>query len=174
MWLETERLVIRNLKSEDKDAFVKMVSDGSLHDIFGNYDNYHKLVENWIKESLRLDIENNPYNQYLSYAIIEKKSNKVIGSVGCSYYEDLEQIGIVYFIDALSRSNGYGSEAAIAYSRYFLEHYDVPAMIANIKTENIASCRVAEKSDFKLIETKMYKDIYDTKEYEYNFYELRN
>jgi len=51
MWLENKRLVIRDLKSEDKDAFVEIALDGSLHDIFENYDDYHKLMENWIKES---------------------------------------------------------------------------------------------------------------------------
>lgn len=174
MRLETERLIIRSLKSEDKDVFVEMASDGSLHDIFGDYKECQKWLGNWIKEGIRLDKENNPYNEFLSYVILEKKSNKVIGSVGCSYYEDLKQIGIVYFIGDTSRRNGYATEAAIAYSRYFLENYDVPEMIANIKTENVASCRIVEKSGFELKETKMYKDLYDSEENEYNFYELNS
>ncbi len=36
--------------------------------------------------------------RYLAYAILEKDNNIVIGSIGCSFYEDLKQVGITYFI----------------------------------------------------------------------------
>lgn len=33
MWIETQRLIIRDLKSEDGTTFVEMASDGSLNDV---------------------------------------------------------------------------------------------------------------------------------------------
>ena len=45
---------------------------------------------------------------------------------GCSYYEDEKQVGLVYFIGAEYRGKGYASEAARAYAKYFLEHYEIP------------------------------------------------
>ena len=41
-----------------------------------------------------------------------------------------------------------------------------------IKDNNAASWRTAEKSGFKLLETKMYKDIGDENEELYRFYSI--
>ena len=60
-----------------------------------------------------------------------------------------------------------------AYIPYFFEHYDEPEIIAIIKDNNIYSRKVAEKSGFKLLETRMYKDIGDEKEELYRFYGIK-
>lgn len=46
-------------------------------------------------------------------------------------------------------------------------------IIATILDANAPSWKVAEKSGFKLIEKKMYKDIDDEKEELYRFYVIR-
>lgn len=173
MNLETERLIIRSLELEDEKEYIKMASDGSLNDIFGDCSECHKWMRGWIEEAIQLDMENNPYKEYLAYAILEKESNRVIGSVGCSYYEDLMKIGITYFIGGSYRRKGYAVEASKAYAKYFLESYNVSEIIATVRSENEASCGAIEKSGFVLRETKLYKDINDAKEEKYNFYEMR-
>lgn len=173
MKLDTKRLIIRSLKLDNEKAYVEMASDGSLNDIFGDCSECYKWMAYWLKEAIQLDRENNPYKEYLAYAIIEKESNRLIGSIGCSYYKDLKEIGITYFIGGNYRRNGYASEAANAYARYFLENYNVSKIIATVRSENEASCKTIEKSDFKLKEIRMYKDINDEKEENYKFYEKR-
>ena len=96
----------------------------------------------------------------------------VVGSVGCSYYEDFQEIGITYFIGAQYRNNGYAVEAVRAYTKYFLNHYHVKRMIATVRDENIASWKVMEKAGFTLIEKRMYKDLNDDNEKLYRFYVL--
>ncbi len=174
MYLESDRLIIRSIELTDEKAYVEMVSDGSLdEDIFsGWHGDYNELIHEWVKEAISLDKENNPKNDYISYTILEKKSGDPIGSVGCSFYEDLGQVGIVYFIGANYRGNGYAPEAAAAYTKFFLENYDTPKMIATIRTANTASCKSAEKVGFRLVETKMYQDFNDDAEKLYNFYEI--
>ena len=54
----------------------------------------------------------------------------------------------------------------------FFDHYNEKEIIATIKANNEQSYKTAEKSGFKLIETKMYKDIYDEEEELYRFYVL--
>lgn len=46
-------------------------------------------------------------------------------------------------------------------------------MITKIKDANVPSWKTAEKCGFKLMETKMYKDIDDEKEKLYRFYVVK-
>ena len=44
----------------------------------------------------------------------------IVGAVCCSYYDDLQQTGITYFIGQKYRRNGYAVESVQAYINYFL------------------------------------------------------
>ena len=90
----------------------------------------------------------------MAYTIALKETGEAIGSVGCSYYDDLREIGIVYFIGALYRNRGYAVEAAKAYTAYFFNHYNLPRLIATIREENPASWKTAEKADFRFVEKR--------------------
>lgn len=172
MYIQTQRLVIRSIKKEDEEAYINMVSDGSLYEIFGDCAGCARWMGKWIEEAMALDKADDPYREYLAYALIEKKTNVLVGSVGCSYYMDLRKIGITYFIGTVHRGDGYAAEAAQAYANYFLTHYDAPELIATVKTKNIASCKTVEKAGFTLKETKLYCDINDETEEWYNFYKI--
>lgn len=109
---------------------------------------------------------------YLAYAVMLKNNNIVVGSIGCSYYEDLQEIGITYFIGAQYRNNGYAVEAVKAYTKYFFSHYNVQKMIATVRNENVPSWKAIEKAGFLLTGKRMYKDLNDEKEELYHFYEM--
>ena len=47
MLIETQRLIIRDLKSEDEKTFVEMASDGSLNDV-GFNDSCGEWMATWI------------------------------------------------------------------------------------------------------------------------------
>ncbi len=173
MLIETPRLIIRDLKSEDEKVFADMASDGSLNDV-GFNDSCGEWMAGWISEAKQFVIRNNPCKDYLAYVIVLKDENKAIGSVGCSYYEDLQEVGITYFIGTNYRNAGYAVEAVRAYVKHFFESYNIQRMIATVRAENAASCKVAEKSGFSLTEKKLYRDLNDSKEELYHFYELSN
>ena len=173
MIIEIERLLIRALKPEDEGPFIKMASDGSLNDVgFGN--DCSGWMANWIIEAKKLTDIDNPTSKYLAYAIELKEKGCVIGSVGCSYYNDLQEIGITYFIGAKYRHNRYAVEAVKAYAKYFMEHYNINKLIATVREENISSCKVVEKADFKMAQKKIYKDLNDEKAEVYHFYKIKN
>lgn len=174
MRIETKRLIIRSLKPDDEQAFIKMASDGSLTEIFGDCSECSQWMGTWIREAMQLETENNPNKAYLAYSIECKTNNEVIGSVGCSYYEDLDQIGITYFTGADYRCRGYMTEAVKGYVQYFFQNYNAAAIFATVKAENKASCRTLEKSGFHLYETRPYQDLYDETAKISNFYVLRN
>ena len=172
MFLETKRLIIRSLHTSDEKAFIEMASDGSLTEIFGDCSECHKWMGEFISEAINLETEDNPYNQYMAFAIEDKTSHMVIGSVGSSYYEDLTEVGVTYFIGANYRGNGYAAEALQGLVEYLFARYDLKKLVATARVENIASCRTLERTGFSVVETKMYQDLYDESEEMSNIYEL--
>lgn len=172
MLIETQRLIIRDLKMEDEIPFIEMASDGSLNDI-GFDDSCSEWMAEWITEAKQFAIRNNPCRDYLAYAVTLKDKDIVVGSVGCSFYEDLQEIGITYFIGAQYRNNGYAVEAVKAYIEYFFNYYNASKIIATVRAENIASWKVVEKTGFVLTDKKMYKDLNDENEEMYYFYEIK-
>lgn len=138
MQIKTQRLVIRDLKTEDAVSFAEMAADGSLNDI-GFDKNCSSWITEWTAEAKDFAVRNNPNKDYLAYTIALKNEDIVVGSIGCSYYEDLQKTGITYFIGAQYRNNGYAVEAVKAYAQYFLRHYSVQKLIATVRAENISS-----------------------------------
>ena len=171
MNIETERLVIRSIEKGDEKVFSQMAKDGSLIEIGFDKD-CDEWIGDWIGEALELTANDDPRADYIPCTVVDKTSNEIIGNVGCTYYEDTDEIGICYFTGSEYRKKGYASEAVRAYISYFFDHYDENKIIATIKDENISSYKTAERSGFKLIEKKMYKDIYDEEEELYRFYVL--
>ena len=111
MEIITDRLLIRELKPEDEEAFIGMASDGSLTDIFGDCRNCRQWMGGWIREARALCEAGDPFRDYLAYAVETREDHAVIGSVGSTYYEDAGQVGVTYFLGAAYRGRGYMTEA---------------------------------------------------------------
>ena len=171
MKIETERLIVRSIEKGDEIAYAEMAKDGSLEEI-GFDENFSDWMGGWIEEALELTKNDDPRADYIPCTVVLKATGEVIGNVGCTYYEDTDEIGICYFVGAGYRNNGYASEAVRAYTGYFFDHYNENKIIATIKDENTSSYKTAERSGFTLVEKKMYKDIYDEEEELYRFYVL--
>lgn len=172
MVLVTKRLIIRSLCPTDEKVFIEMASDGSLWEIFGDCSECHKWMGEFISDAIRLEAENDPCHEYLAFAIEDKSSHMVVGSVGSSYYEDFEEVGVTYFIGADYRGNGYAAEALQCLVDYLFARYHLKKLVATANVDNIASCKTLEKAGFFLMETKMYQDLYDECENMSNIYEL--
>ena len=172
MRTETERLIIRPIQRGDEIVFTGMAKDGSLLQI-GFEDNCCEWIDGWITEAEGLTAKDDPRVNYIPCTVVLKATGEVIGSVGSTYYEDTDEIGLVYFAGADYRGKGYITEAVKAYIPFFFEHYNEPKIKATILDSNTASQRVAEKSGFQLLEKKMYKDIDDEEEELYRFYVMR-
>ena len=172
MFLETKRLNIRSIETSDENAFIKMASDGSLTEIYGDCSECHKWMGDFIREAMELESEDNPYHEYLAFAIEDKSDHQVIGSVGSSFYEDFMEVGVTYFIGAEYRGNGYAAEALQCFVDYLFAKYDLKKLVATANVKNIASCKTLEKAGFTVVVTKMYQDLYDEQAEMSNIYEL--
>lgn len=163
MKIETERLIIRSVQMGDEKALADMAKDGSLSEI-GFDEDCSRWIGEWIDEAIDLSMKDDPRTDYICSIVCIKDDESVIGSVGNTYYQDMEKIGVCYGIGAKYRQMGYASEAVKAYLEYFFDHYGEDEIIAVISGDNTASCKTAEKAGFILSDTRMYKDIYDTEE----------
>lgn len=170
MRLETERLIIRELEPGDETIFAQMATDGSLAEIGFDRD-CKSWIADWLTEARALTAQDNPTQDYLAYALVEKDGQTVVGSVGCSYYEDLQKVGITYFVGTAYRGLGYAAEAAKAYGAYFSKRYPLPSFIATVRKENPASWKTVEKAGFQKTGERMYQDINDEQPELYYFYE---
>ena len=172
MRIETERLIIRSIERGDEMVFAEMAKDGSLHDI-GFDEKCSEWIAGWIDEAIRLSEKDDPRADYIADVICLKEDGRVIGSVGTSYYEDLDKVGIVYFVGTEFRQKGYVSDAVKAYLDYYFDHYEENEIRANIRDANVPSWKTAEKAGFVLEEKRMYKDIDDSEEQLYRFYSIK-
>ena len=172
MQIETKRLLIRDIKTNDAVPFAIMAADGTLNDCGFDKDCSNWITE-WITEAKNFALRNNPNKEQLAYTISLKDGAAVVGSVGCSYYEDLRETGITYFVGAQYRNNGYAVEAVKAYTEYFLKCYNAKRIIATVRNENVPSWKVIEKAGYILNTQRMYKDLNDAEEELYRFYEIK-
>ena len=172
MLLETKRLIIRSIRPTDEKAFIDMAADGSLWEIYGDCSECHIWMKEFISETIRLEAEDNPRQEYLAFAIEDKVKHLVVGSVGSTYYEDFMEVGVSYFIGANHRGNGYAAEALKCFIEYLFAKYHLKKLVATADPNNIASCKTLEKVGFSLIKTEMYQDMHDESKCMTNFYEL--
>jgi RimJ/RimL family protein N-acetyltransferase len=172
MRIETERLIIRSIERGDEKVLAEMAKDGSLSEL-GFDENCSEWIDDWINEAIELSEKDDPRVDYICSIVCLKDDGRVIGSVGNTYYEDTEKVGICYGIGAEYRRQGYASEAVKKYLDYFFEHYDEDEILATILDENEASYKTAEKAGFTLNDRRMYKDIYDSEERLYRLYSAK-
>ncbi len=172
MRIETDNLLIRSIEHGDEKVFAEMAKDGSLYDI-GFDEGCESWIGKWIEDAVSLSVNDDPKIEYIACTVCLKESKEIIGSVGCSYYEDLDEVGITYFVGQQYRGKGYAAESVAAYMKYFFDHYSIDKMIATIREANPASWKTVEKCEYRLVETKMYQDINDDEPQLYRFYEFR-
>lgn len=171
MRIETERLVIRSIQFGDEKVFAKMAEDGSLKPV-GFDRNCVEWIDEWIREAIELNQQDNPQKDYLAYTVCLKDDGTVIGAVGCSWFEEFEAVGATYFLGKEFRGQGYALESVKEYLAFFFSHYPIRKMICTIREDNPGSWKLIEKTEFILCEKKMWKDYTDQEECMYRFYEM--
>ena len=114
MQLETDRLIIRSIQQGDEVVFSDMAQDGSLGQV-GFDANCSAWIGDWLVEAKELTNNDNPRVNYIPCTVILKETGEVIGSIGSTYYEDVDKVGIVYFLGTSFRQKGYITEAINAF-----------------------------------------------------------
>ena len=144
--IETQRLRLRELQQEDFDALCPF-----LQDINVMYAWEYAFSDEQVREFISNQQKRYRADGFGYYAAEEKASGKVVGCMGPL----MEQIdgekfyGIGYILGRDAWGKGYATEAGEACIQYLFENYPAQKVIAEIRPENQASVRVAERLGMK-------------------------
>ena len=146
--LETDRLILRELKLNDKDELAQILSDKESMKYYTHPFSDEEVV-NWINRNI------NNYKTYSHglWAVLLKGKNTFIGDCGITIQqvegENIHEIG--YHIKKEYWNKGYATEAARACKDYAFNILNIDKIYSYTKVDNCPSRKVAEKVGMKFI-----------------------
>ena len=158
--LETDRLLLREIRLSDAEDMFRLDSSPNVVKYLGN--NPVKSIEESITliEMIR--------NQYIQngigrFAVVLKESNEFIGWCGIKFltepennYVNVYEIG--YRLIEEHWGKGYGFEAAKAWLDYGFNTMKVKTMYASVHKENAASKRILEKLGLQITSEFLWRE----------------
>jgi RimJ/RimL family protein N-acetyltransferase len=172
VFVETERLILREILPTDIEGMFELDSDPEVHKYLGN--NPIKTKEEASKAISFIR------QQYVErgvgrWAVIEKTTGEFIGWSGIKLNAKGEELnGKVNFYDVGYRfiprywGKGYATESAIAALKYGFETMKLKTIVGAADLDNIGSNKVLKKIGLKFCNEFIYDDI------PCNWYELNN
>lgn len=166
--LETNRLVLRKFDINDAQDLYEYCKDPEVTKQL-NFDSYQN-IEN---AQDRIDYLRMKYSQdkLLCWAIVEKRSDKVIGSIDLFHISDNDkQAEVGYVINRTYWNNGYATEALKKVIDYGFSNLELSKICGYCCINNIGSQTVMENAGmiFESIvenEIKIKEKLYDAKKY---------
>jgi ribosomal-protein-alanine N-acetyltransferase len=141
--LETERLLVRPFAPEsDARAMAEVYCDPEVMRFIPG----GALADEEAVRSLLERYEGAQARQgFSSWAVIERRSGRLIGDVGLGIFEPTGDVELGYTLARACWGRGYASEGAKAALSAALTPLDVRRIIAVVDLENEASLRVTER-----------------------------
>ena len=169
--LETERLILRELRIEDaKEIFKNWTNDDEVSK-YVTWDT-HKSVEdtkNWLSEVEKVYGSNINYE----WGIELKATGELIGSIGVYLKaEEDNRYEIGYGISRKYWRNGYTTEALKCVMDYLINQKDLKRFICRHAKDNPASGAVMQKVGFKYVKDGYFENADKTKHFETKDYYL--
>ncbi|MEQ9763198.1 GNAT family N-acetyltransferase [Streptococcus sp. ZJ151] len=164
---ETDRLFFRPFSYHDLEDFSEMVLNPRVTTfIHPGYQNRHEvaelLVEAFIKEPLG------------KWAIVNRKTSKVIGAIRLENRDDLQKrVEMSYFLSEEFWHQGFMSESLRTLLVLCFKEFEIRAIDIIVHEENIASQALAEACGFKIKERFKGSDRYTHKMRRYTRLELQ-
>lgn len=166
----SERLIYRPYQIEDLSSLISLCNEQTYRRWFYFLPKLNsKRGKEQIKNNSRLwqekiDITKAQY----AFAIVEKNTGNLIGSVEISKYHGkkcLKHFEVGYYIGESYQNKGYATEAVkqvIKWAKPLLEEKNQELrIIGKVEHRNYASARVLEKSEFKLVKKTLLCRIYE-------------
>ena len=157
--LETERLYLREIDSQDVDDLFEMDSDPEVHKYI---DNKPVKSKEQIVEIIKMLQAQYKKNGIARWAVVDKQSGECIGWAGLKYFSeplnnhsDFYELG--YRLKKKHWGKGYVTEAATSIVKYGLENLGLDSIYATAHTENDGSINVLKKLGFKFTEVFDYE-----------------
>jgi RimJ/RimL family protein N-acetyltransferase len=168
--LETDRLILRELKFSDAEAFFAMDNNPKVHQYLWN-----KPVQK-IEETI--EVISFVRQQYIDngigrFAIILKETDEFVGWAGLKFNtvvanNKVNFYDIGYRLDEKFWGKGFASEASFAWLKYAFETMNIKTIEAAAHAENVASNRILQKMGMQMTEQYLEDAI------SWNWYQMEN
>lgn len=162
IYLETERLILREMLPDDAKGMFELDSNPKVHKYLGS-----KPIKT-IEESQKMI--DNVRNQYINqgigrWATIEKATDDFIGWSGLKLNFEKTINNHINFYDIGYRfmprywGKGYATESAIATLDYAFKTMKIETVVGMAEVENIASKKVLQKIGLQYVEDFLFEDL---------------
>ena len=141
--LETERLILRQLTTDDAEFILELLNDPSFIRNIG--DRNVRTSEDACSYILNGPVASYAKNGFGLYLVLLKETQEPIGMCGLIKREGLEDVDIGYALLPRYWSKGYAVEAARATKEYGKDVIGLKRIVAIVDPVNEDSIRVLEK-----------------------------
>ncbi|THU40793.1 GNAT family N-acetyltransferase [Niastella caeni] len=161
IFLETERLILREIVPSDVDGFFELDSDPEVHRFLGSTP---VQTKDQVVEAIRFIRQQYIDNGIGRWAVIDKNTNSFIGWAGLKFITELTNNHINYY-DVGYRlirkywGKGIATEAAKASLLYAFDTLNAREVYAIADCDNAASNKILTKIGMKCIETFNHQGI---------------
>ena len=153
MEIETERLLLRQFRQDDIDAYAAMLSDEeTMRYIGGTGDR----MDAWTRMAAALG--HWQLRGYGLFAVEEKTSGRFIGRIGAYNPAGWPAIELGWALVPTAQRNGYATEAARSCALWMFNELKLSEIISIIHPDNSPSIRVAERLGERLKTRWRYKE----------------
>ena len=140
--METERLILRQLRESDLDAFAEICADPQVMRFMGEFRPLDRM-ETW--RVIATHLGHWQLRGYGMWAVEEKATGKLIGRVGLWNPEGWPELEVGWMLHRAYWGRGFASEAGRASMDAAFRVLGVKHLVSVIHPENTASIRLAER-----------------------------
>jgi len=147
MRLETDRLLLRSLRSDDIHDLVALWNDRDVTRFLGGPRDPEQVRQ--ILESELAEPSEDPFGQW---PLFEKATGALVGDCGLMQkdVEGTTHVELVYVLAASAWGKGYATEVGTGLMRFAFDTLELDHLISLIEPENRESRRVARKLGMQL------------------------
>jgi RimJ/RimL family protein N-acetyltransferase len=141
--LETERLILRQITTDDAEFILGLVNEPSFIQNIG--DRHVRTIEDACSYIVNGPVKSYEKNGFGLWLVVLKETGEAIGMCGLIKRDHLEDVDIGYALLPAFWSRGYAVEAARATKNYAKEAVGLKRIVAIVDPNNEGSIRVLEK-----------------------------
>ena len=154
--IETERLFLRLFEAGDLDATHKLFND---EDVQKYLSPKNRRTREQLKFSLKKFAEHWQKRGFGVLCVTKKENGEMIGYCGFQYFDETENIEIMFAVNKEEWNKGFATEAARSCLKYGFENLKFDKIYAATDPNNVASRSVIEKLRMRYDEISVHYEM---------------